>query len=63
MTDFYGTVAEADAYHAARGNVAWAGTAEAKTASLVRASQALDAIYGSRFLGTVTDVEQSLELR
>ena len=38
MPDFYGTLAQADAYNAARGNASWsAGTEEAKQAALVRA--------------------------
>ena len=42
----YGTLAAADAYHAARGNVAWGDAAEpARVAALVRASDYVDARY------------------
>ncbi|WP_370599560.1 DnaT-like ssDNA-binding protein [Pseudomonas nitroreducens] len=44
MADFYGTVAGADAYHQARGNAAWTGTDEAKTAALTRASAYIDGL-------------------
>lgn len=43
---FYGSVADADAYHAARGNVAWASlSAPSKEAALTRASDYLDQRY------------------
>ncbi len=42
MPDFYGTVAEADAYHAARANTAWTGDEMAKQAALIRASAYID---------------------
>jgi hypothetical protein len=45
MPDFYGTVAAADAYHAARANTAWAGDDEAKQAALIRASAYIDGRY------------------
>lgn len=42
----YGTLAAADAYHAARANVSWAAASEAdRTAALVRASDYVDARY------------------
>ena len=42
----YGTLAAADAYHAARANTAWADAAEpARIAALVRASDYIDARY------------------
>ena len=44
MPDFYGTLAAADAYHAARGNAAWTGTDAAKTAALVRGSAYVDSL-------------------
>lgn len=45
MSDYYGTVADADAYHAARGNTAWAGYGEpAKLAALTRASSYVDGL-------------------
>lgn len=45
MPDFYGTVAAADAYHAARANTAWAGDEVAKQAALLRASVYIDGRY------------------
>lgn len=51
----YIEVAEADSYHAARGNAAWAdGDSEAKAAALIRASAAIDAMYAGRFPGQKT---------
>jgi hypothetical protein len=44
MPDFYGTLAGANAYHAARGNAAWTGTDDAKTAALVRGSGYVDSL-------------------
>jgi len=54
MADFYGTLEGAAAYHDARGNAAWSAagvTDSQRTAALVRASAALDGIYGPRFPG------------
>ena len=45
MPDFYGTVAEADSYHQARANTAWAGDEVAKQAALLRASVYIDGRY------------------
>ena len=45
MPEFYGTVAAADAYHAARANTAWAGDEVAKQAALIRASAYIDGKY------------------
>lgn len=42
MADYYGSEANADAYHTARGNTAWAGSSPAKLAALTRASQYVD---------------------
>ncbi|MEE5138675.1 DnaT-like ssDNA-binding protein [Pseudomonas alliivorans] len=42
MPDFYGTAANADAYHAARANAAWTGDDMAKQAALIRASAYID---------------------
>jgi hypothetical protein len=59
----YGNPEDALTYHDARGNAAWtaAGVDDAKrTAALVRASQALDALYGSRYPGTITVAAQDL---
>lgn len=44
MPEFYGTVAAADAYHAARGNTAWTGDDMAKQAALARASAYIDGL-------------------
>lgn len=51
---FYGTLADALAYHEARGNAAWSAgavTDPQREAALLRASEALDGIYGPRFPG------------
>jgi hypothetical protein len=56
MPDHYGALPAALAYHEARGNAAWtgAGVDDAKrTAALMRASQALDALYGARYPGVI----------
>lgn len=45
MPDFYGSVAAADAYHAARANTAWTGEEMAKQAALIRASAYIDGKY------------------
>lgn len=42
MADYYGTLAGADAYHAARGNTLWTGADTAKLYALTRASQYVD---------------------
>lgn len=47
----YVSAAEATSYHTARGNTAWTGTDDVKNAALIRASQAIDAMYGSKFPG------------
>ena len=62
----YAEVADADAYHSARGNSLWTETStspdQGKTAALIRATQSLDAIYRSRFPGYKTNGrDQSLE--
>lgn len=52
MPDHYGTLDGAAAYHAARGNAAWADSTEpARTAALIRASEWLDGVYRSRWPG------------
>ncbi len=49
MPDFYGTLAGADAYLAARGNATWASATEAdKQAALVRASGYVDGMVGQQ---------------
>lgn len=47
----YVSVADADAYHAARGTAAWAGTSDVKGAAIVRATAYIDAAYRARFPG------------
>lgn len=42
---FYGTVADADAYHLARGNTGWSGTNDQKEAALTRGSDYVDLRY------------------
>jgi len=58
MSDFYGTIDDADAYHAARGNTAWAQAAsspdEAREGALLRASVWIDGRFRSRFPGKKT---------
>lgn len=56
MTTYYGTISAADAYHAtsANGAVWLAGTESAKESALIRASRALDGMYGKRYPGTPT---------
>lgn len=44
MPDFYGTLAGANAYHAARGNAAWTGADDVKTAALTRGSAYVDSL-------------------
>ena len=52
MADNYGTVAGADAYHSARGNIVWAGLTEPeKLAALLRASEWIDGNYRMLFPG------------
>lgn len=61
MAELYGTREDAEAYHSARGNTAWAtASSEAQDAALVRASQGLDALYGARYPGAVADAAQAL---
>lgn len=64
MPDFYGTVAAADVYHAARANAAWTGDDVAKQAALIRASVYIDGryrklltsgVWQSLFLGVKTE--------
>ncbi|MCJ8519012.1 hypothetical protein ABID21_001919 [Pseudorhizobium tarimense] len=63
MADYYGTLPTALAYHEARGNAAWTAASvddRKRTAALVRASQALDALYGARYPGVVASADQVL---
>lgn len=62
----YVSVADADAYHALRGNSAWTETStspdQGKHAALVRATQAIDALYRGRWPGAkLNGREQALE--
>lgn len=57
----YISVADADAYHAARGNAAWAAlTTPAKEAALRLATDYMEAEYGPRWLGNRLTAEQAL---
>lgn len=47
----YASLAEAAAYHTARGNSTWTGTDALKEAALIRATQWLDGRYGARWPG------------
>lgn len=56
MTNFYGTVAGADTYHAERGNAAWAeGSESDREQALLRAAEYLDRAYRSGFPGYPVD--------
>ena len=51
----YATLAEANAYHLEMGNAAWAALSDSlKEDALVRASRAIDRLYGTRFKGEQT---------
>jgi hypothetical protein len=56
----YGSVAEASAYHAARGNIDWEtlGTDTDHEIALTRGRDYIDGTYGARFAGTPTDPDQ-----
>jgi hypothetical protein len=56
----YGSVAEASAYHAARGNIDWdtLGTDTDHEIALTRGSDYIDGTYGARFAGSPTDPDQ-----
>ena len=47
----YASLAQAAAYHTARGNSTWTGTDALKEAALIRATQWLDGRYGHRWPG------------
>lgn len=49
--DSFISVADADAYHTARGNTAWTGTDTVKGQALVRATSYLEIKYGLRWAG------------
>lgn len=56
----YVSAADADAYHAARGNAGWTGAEAAKEAALRRATEYLDGAYRSRWQGLAVTAEQGL---
>jgi hypothetical protein len=60
MTDYYGTLAAADTYHAARGNSTWTGTNAAKEIALLRGSEYIDQAYRSGFPGYKTELRDQL---
>jgi hypothetical protein len=57
----YIDVAYADAYFADRGIAAWTGDASAKEQAIVRATDYVDTVWGSRFRGGKSSQEQPLE--
>lgn len=56
----YISVSEADEYFSIYKNDAWAGTTEEKANALILATQALDLLYGSKFLGHTYGARQEL---
>lgn len=59
--DSYATVAEADSWHTAMGNVAWTGDDAAKEQALRRAAIWMDAEYFSLYSGAPSSSTQALE--
>lgn len=59
----YVSVADCTAYHAARGNAAWAAAATdaLREQALTRAASALDGIYSSRWPGYLCNSDQALD--
>lgn len=57
----YASVAEADAYHADRGNTAWAGIEVVKESALVRATDYIEQVYSGRWKGARLTDNQALE--
>jgi hypothetical protein len=56
MPDYYGNIADADTYHLARGNAAWAlADTPTKEAALLIASDWIDGKYGGSFPGYPTN--------
>jgi len=51
---FYGTLSEADAYHADRGNSTWTGDNADKEVALLRGSEYIDQAFRSSFPGLKT---------
>jgi len=60
MSDFYGTLAAADAYHLARGNSTWTGTDGVKNIALLRGSEYIDQAFRSAFPGLKTEQRDQL---
>lgn len=61
MSDHYGTPSDALTYHEARGNTAWSASTDAlRLAALIRGSEDVDAAYGARYPGRITDAAQGL---
>ena len=57
----YVSVADADAYFAAKNELGWAGDVAFKEFNLINATTALDALYGPRYISILRDeVTQSL---
>lgn len=56
----YVSVADADAYHDARGNATWTGTDAVKEAALRRATAYIEGAYGLRFVGDKYTAAQAL---
>ena len=60
LADSYASRSDADAYHAARGNAAWAAaSSDARDAALRKATQYLDTRY--RWVGNRSTLTQALE--
>lgn len=58
----YASLETALAYHADRGNAAWAAALDpARSAALIRASAAIDGLFGARFPGYRATSAQGLE--
>ncbi len=57
----YGSVANADAYFTDRLNTAWTGSTGAKQASLIAATDYIDARFGHLFYGSPVSDAQALE--
>ena len=61
-SDAYVAQTTADTYHLARGNAAWAAaTSDQKSAAIVRASQALDGMYGKQWPGVRLTSAQAMD--
>lgn len=57
----YVSLVNADAYFEDRGITAWTGTDALKEAALIRATFALDGLYGSKWYGDRSTSEQALD--